>query len=297
MSEKPKIIVIVGPTSSGKTGLSVELARKINGEIISADSRQVYRGLNLGTGKVTKKEMKNIPHHMLDILDPKNQFSVSIFQRQSNKIIKEIIGRGKVPIICGGTGFYIQSIVDNIILPEVEPKKELREKLEKLATDALNAILIELDKRRAKEIDGQNRARLIRSIEIAMTIGKVPKLKRNPTYDALQIGIDWPDEKLRLRIKKRIVQRLNQGMVKETEDLHTQGLTYKRMQALGLEYRYLSLLLQKKIDIEEFKKELEVASWHYAKRQRTWFKRDERIKWVKGVDTKKALKWCEEFLG
>ena len=159
-----KILVILGPTATGKSGLAVKLARKYKGEVISADSRQVYKDLDIGTGKITKKEMRGVPHHMLDIVSPKKVFTVSEWKEKTEKIIKNIISRGKLPIICGGTGFYIQSIVENVILPEVPPNKVLRKKLEKKGLAELQTILVKLDPRRFSNIDIKNPVRLIRDI-------------------------------------------------------------------------------------------------------------------------------------
>jgi len=282
MREKNKILVILGPTATGKSDLAVKLAKKYNGEVISADSRQIYKGLNIGTGKITKKEMAGILHHMLDVISPKKTFTVVGWKEQTEKIIKDILSRGKLPIICGGTGFYIQSIVEGVILPEVLPNKPLRKKLEKNTLEDLQKILAKLDPRRFSNIDIKNRVRLIRAIEIATAIGKVPTPRRaqgkNP-YKFLQIGLTLGDNKLKTKIHNRLLSRIKVGMLKEAENLHRNGLTWKRMEELGLEYRYQAFLLQKKISKTEFEQRLETEIWHYAKRQKTWFKRDGRIKW------------------
>ena len=170
MSEKKqKIIVILGPTASGKSGLAVKLAKKIDGEIISADSRQVYKGMDIGTGKIIKKEMFGIPHYLLDIKNPKKQFTVMEFKKLAEKKIAEILKKKKIPIICGGTGFYINSVVDDIDFPEIKPDKKLRKELEKKPTEELFKILKKLNPTRAKNIDSKNKRRLIRAIEIART--------------------------------------------------------------------------------------------------------------------------------
>ncbi len=187
--KRQKIIAIVGPTASGKSGLAVELAAKYNGEVVSADSRQVYAGLDIGTGKVTKKEMGGVPHHLLDVVSPKKIFTVSEFKEKAEKGIADILHRSKLPIICGGTGFYIQAIVDNVIFPEVPPNAALRKKLEKKSAVELAKILQKLDPVRFKSIDIKNPHRLIRAIEIAKALGKVPKIKIDPQYETLLIGI------------------------------------------------------------------------------------------------------------
>ncbi len=274
------ILVILGPTASGKSDLAVTLAKRINGEIISADSRQVYKGLDIGTGKITKKEMKGIPHHLLDVADPTERFTVQDFQDLAYPIIDDVLKRGKLPIICGGTGFYIQAIVDGIVLPDVQLDKALRTKLAKLDTVELFKMLKKLDPKRAKDIDQQNRVRIIRAIEIAEEMGKVPKLKAKPRYKAEQFGIYYSDELLKGRIRTRLEKRMKDGMIEEVEKLHKKGLSWKRMEELGLEYRYLALYLQKKISKEQMISELETKIWQYAKKQMTWFKRDGRIQWV-----------------
>jgi len=276
-----KIIVILGPTASGKSALAVKIARKFNGEIISADSRQVYKGLNIGTGKITKKEMGGIPHHCMDIVSPKKIFTVVDFKKCAEKAIEKIFAQNKIPIIVGGTGLYIQAVVDNIVLPEVKPNWKLRKELEKKTTEEMFKMLKKLDPKRAKTIDAKNPRRLIRAIEIAEALGKVPNLEvEPPSWKAIQIGIKLGDEKLKENINKRLMDRLKKGMVAEAQKLHSQGLSWKRMDELGLEYRYLAKFLKGEISKEEMIDKLKSEIWQYAKRQMTWFKRDKRIKWI-----------------
>lgn len=278
---KNKLIVIVGQTSTGKSDYAVKLAKKVGGEVVSADSRQVYKGLNIGSGKITKKEMKGIPHHMLDVANPKNVFSVADFKKMAEKYIDDIIARGKVPILCGGTGFYIDAVVNGNVLPEVPPNKKLRLDLNKKTIPELLKVLEKLDKARFKTIDRDNPVRLIRAIEIASALGKVPKLKSKPKYDSEIIGLTMNDEKLKMRIHDRLLARIKSGMIKEVKDLHEKNkLGWKRLHDLGLEYRYVSLFLQNKLSKKEMLSQLENQIWQYAKRQKTWFKRDERIEWV-----------------
>lgn len=280
MSTKPKIVIVLGQTATGKSDLAVVLAKKYNGEIISADSRQVYSGLNIGTGKITKKEMHGVKHYMLDVTSAKKTYSISAWQEKTKKIILDILKRNKLPIICGGTGFYIQSIVENIVLPEVPPNKDLREKLLKKTPTELLKILTKLDKEIIKTIDKNNPARLVRAIEIAKVLGKVPKINKiQNEYDILQIGLILPDEILKDRIYKRLISRMKKGMIAEAKRLHKSGLSWKRMFDLGLEYRYLSMFLQNKISKQDFIEKLNTEIWHYAKRQKTWFKRDKNIRW------------------
>ena len=293
---KPKVIVILGQTTTGKSDLAVEIAKKIGGEVISADSRQVYKGLDLGTGKITKKEMRGIPHFLLDVADPKRKFSVAQYKKLADQKIIEIIKRGNVPIICGGTGFYIDAITNGIIFPEVPPNSKLRKILEKKATVELFKILKKLDSARAKKIDKKNKVRLIRAIEIAKALGKVPKTTEvMPPYKFIKIGLCLPTEILKEKIKIRLEKRLKVGMLKEIKDLHKKNLSWKRMQELGLEYRYLSLYLQSKINKSVMIDKLNSEIYHYAKRQMTWFKRDKDILWLNATNKKILSNLLEGF--
>ncbi len=299
----PKIIVVLGQTATGKSDFAVEIAQtlqnKVLGEIISADSRQVYRGMNLGTGKITYKEMRGVPHHLLDIISPKKTFTVSEFKKLADKKIDEILERGNIPIVCGGTGFYIDALVDNIILPEVPPNSALREGLNKKTAAQLVILLRKLDPGRAKVIDINNKVRLIRAIEIANALGKVPKIKGKQKYDVLKIGLALPDEVLKEKIRTRLTARIKKGMLKEIKSLHDKGVSWRRMQELGLEYRYGALYLQKKISKQEMIEKLNTEIWHYAKRQKTWFKRDQETAWIdprKESERRKVTKKISEFL-
>lgn len=294
--DKIKIVVILGQTATGKSDLAVELAKKFSGEIISADSRQVYKGLDIGSGKITKKEMKSVPHYLLDVANPKRQFSVAQYKKLADKKILEINKRNKLPIIVGGTGFYIQAIIDGLVLPKVKPNSKLRKELEKKTAKELFEILKKLDKSRAKDIEKDNPRRLIRAIEIAKALGKVPKLKKSSKYEVLQVGLKIPEEKLKENIKKRLFTRMKKGMIKEVENLHSEGLSWKRLEALGLEYKNLALYLQKKINKSELLDRIQTESWQFAKRQMRWFKKDERIKWFKPSEVKKVEKEIKKFI-
>jgi tRNA dimethylallyltransferase len=274
MSDTPqKIIVVCGPTATGKSDYAVTLAKKVGGEIISADSRQVYTGLDIGSGKITKREMKGVPHHLLDVANPRRVFSVAQYQRLATKAIKDILKRGNVPIICGGTGFYIDAVVYGQSLPAVKPNTILRKQLEKLSTEELAEKLQMLDIARYEDIDIHNRVRLIRAIEIATALGSVPKVSRTAQYDVEWIYLDFPDEVLKDRIHTRLLKRMKTGMVAEVQHLHDEDVSWKRLESLGLEYRYLALYLQNKLSKADMLAQLELATWHYAKRQRTWFKK------------------------
>ncbi len=293
-----KMLVVVGPTTSGKSDLAVRLAKKFNGEVISADSRQVYKNLNIGTGKITKREMSGVPHHLLNVASPKRVFTVTAYKSLAEKTLGNIWQRGKLPIVCGGTGFYIRAVIDNLIIPEVPPDKKLRKRLDKKTVGELFAILKKLDPRRAKEIDAKNPRRLIRAVEIVKHLGKVPTLKLKPREDCeiLEIGIDLPDKKLKERIKKRLLARIKHGMIAEAKRLRKQGLSFKRMDELGLEYRYLAKYLEGRITKKEMIDGLGREIWRYAKRQRTWFKKDKRIRWFSVKDHAKIEKEVGGFL-
>jgi len=299
--QKPKIIVILGQTATGKSGFAVEVAKKINGEIISADSRQVYKGMDLGTGKVTKKEMGGIPHFMLDIISPKNKtFSAGQFQKMAKQKIKEILDKKNIPIICGGTGYYIDSLINSLPFPEVLPNKKLRKELEGESATELFEILKKIDKNRAKNIDAKNKVRLIRAIEIAQELGEVPKLKKTKKeFETIKIGLAFPDNELKRRIYKRLIKRIKKGMIKEVEKLHESGVSWKKLESFGLEYRYVSFYLQKKMGKEEMTEKLFQAIWHFAKRQKTWWKKDKEIIWInpsKKKDITMTKKEIETFL-
>ncbi|MEK7635918.1 MAG: tRNA (adenosine(37)-N6)-dimethylallyltransferase MiaA [Patescibacteria group bacterium] len=312
---KSKIIVILGQTASGKSELAVKIAKKFNGEIISADSRQVYKGLNLGSGKITKKEMQGIKHHLLDVVSPKRVFTVARYQKLAKKAIKKILKKGKMPIICGGTGLYIDALIYDWQLPEIPPQPKLRKELEKRTTKELFKKLKKLDSRRAKNIDKNNRRRLIRALEIVLITGKpVSSFQKISSYDVLLIGIKKSPEELKKLIKKRLLKRLKRGMIKEVKNLHEkQKLSWQRLDDFGLEYRYVSRFLrqraqisadrtQKNVEkkqavqklINEMIETIEKESWQYAKRQITWFKRNKNIYWISETD--EAIKSVEIFL-
>ncbi len=304
---KQKVIAIVGPTASGKSSLGVYLAQKVGGEVVSADSRQVYKGLNIGTGKVTKKEMAGVPHHLLDVASPKKQFNADDFVKQAAKVMKKI----EMPIVVGGTGFYIDTLLGRITLPDVPPNPALRAKLEKKSVEELFDMLTKADPARATTIEPRHKRRLIRALEIATyklrqttrtralrAARPSPTLASGslaaPAYEALWLGINPAPEVLKKNIHKRLLTRMKQGMVTEAKDLHAAGLSYKRMEELGLEYRYLARLLQNKITKEEFLEQLEREINKYAKRQYKWFKRNKDIHWV--TNKAEALKRAKNFL-
>ncbi|MEK7520284.1 MAG: tRNA (adenosine(37)-N6)-dimethylallyltransferase MiaA, partial [Patescibacteria group bacterium] len=266
-------------TASGKSDLAVQLAKKFNGEVISADSRQVYKGLDLGTGKITKQEMRGIRHHLLDVAPPPKQFDVAQYQKLTHHAIAGILKRGKLPIVCGGTGLYISAIVDNPSYPSATPDKRLRAQLEHKSPATLFAMLKKLDPARAQIIDRNNPRRLIRAIEIAKAHGPAEALKKNPLYDTLLIGIRVPPEKLKTALRARLLKRMRQGMVQEVKRLHTKGVSWKRMEELGLEYRYGARYLRGELSKQELIETLTAKIWQYSRRQMTWFRKMPNIRW------------------
>ena len=290
-----KIIVILGPTASGKSDLAVKMAKKLNGEIISADSRQVYRGMDIGTGKITKKEMNGVPHYLLDVVSPKRRFTVSQDRKLAQAAIKNIIKKNRVPIICGGTAFYILALIDGIIIPEVKPDWKLRAKLEKLSADELYKKLKKLDPKRARTIESKNKRRLVRALEIITKTKKpIPPLEKNPLpCPVLILGVKKGQDEPRRLIRKRLKKRLKTGMIAEVKRLR-KSLSWSRLDEFGLEYRYVSRYLQKKISYPEMVEQLQGAIENFSKRQMVWFKRDKRIRWVSNY--KQAEKAAKNFL-
>jgi len=290
----PKVLVILGATATGKSGLAIKLAKQFNGEIISADSRQVYRKLDIGTGKVTKEEMNDISHHLLDVVDPTDDFSVAQYKKLADKAITEIISRGKLPIIAGGTGFYIQSVVDNTTPPEVVPDEKLRVELKQKTPEELFKILEELDAERAKTIEKKNPRRLIRAIEIAKHIGSVPKVESQPRYECLQIGLELPKEELSSRIRKRVQERLNAGWIDEVQTLQKSGVRKEKLVEFGLGYKIIAEYADT-TDTKGLKEKIAASERQYARQQKKWFRRDNRIKWFNPQDKKEIIKIIENF--
>lgn len=309
MSKQKKVIVILGPTSSGKTGLGVKLAYKFNGEIISADSRQVYRGMDIGTGKdldeykiklkvksnlpagkAGKLKVINIPYHLIDVVSPRTRFNLAKYQKLAFKAIDDILSCGKLPIIVGGTGLYLQAVVDNYKLSSAKPDKKLREELEKMDVDKLFIKLQKLNPKFASKLhqsDKKNKRRLIRYMEIANQCAyNRESMRINNKYDFLLIGLTWPKEVLHKRIYNRLIERLEkENMIDEIKRLHKQGVSWKRLKGFGLEYKYISMYLQKELSYKEMVERLNIAIRQFSKRQMSWLRRWEKqgakIFWVK----------------
>jgi len=277
-----KVVVILGQTATGKSNLAVRIAKRLNGEIISADSRQVYKGLDIGTGKITKKEMRGVPHHLLDVAGPKKQFSVAKFQCLAISAIAEIAKHGKVPIICGGTGFYIDAVTKGTIFPEVPPNFKLRKTLYSKSAIALFEYLKKIDGERAKNIDSKNKVRLVRAIEIAKALDKVPEItEETPPYKFIKIGLYLPPDKLQEKIEKRVKQMFKNGL---REEIKKSGVSDKRLKELGFEYYKPT---EEKVIKETVK---------YAKRQMTWFKKDFAIKWFDASNKRAVEKFLAKYI-
>lgn len=285
---KDKIVAVLGATASGKSDLAVVLAQKFNGEVISADSRQVYVGMDIGSGKITKKEMQGVPHHLLSIASPKRNFSAGQYQKKADKIINRLIKRGKLPIICGGSNFYVSTVTKGLIMPNIKPNYKLRNRLSKKTNKELYAILKNLDSVRAKNIDKNNPRRLIRAIEVAPSI----PLQENPKYNCLKLAIK--KDNLEPLIKKRIDKRIKLGMIKEVRQLKDSGLSWQRIESFGLEYKWIAMYLQNKISKQDMLDGILQDSIKLAKNQNSWLKKEKDIYWIK--NKKEAEKLVKYFL-
>jgi tRNA dimethylallyltransferase len=286
--KKPALVVILGPTASGKSALGIALALRFNGEIVSADSRQVYRGLDIGTAKVTPAERALVPHHLLDVVDPQDTYTVSQFQHDAITAINTILARGRQPFLVGGSPHYIQAVVDNLDIPHVPPQPALRAALEARPLPDLLAQLEELDPQSAATLDRSNLRRVLRALEVSLVTGKPFSEQRrihDPLYNNLILGIQWPREVLYERVDMRIDERMQQGLVEEVENLLAEELTHERLEALGLEYRFVSRWLRGEfIDKAEMVQRLKYATHDFVRRQLSWFRKDKRILWMNGGD-------------
>ncbi len=304
MDKKPPLIVVLGPTASGKSSLGIALAQKFHGEIISADSRQVYRRLNIGTAKVTAQEQAQVPHHLLDVVEPDEMYTVSQFQHASIAAIDTILLRQHIPFLVGGSPHYIQAVVDNLDMPQVAPQPALRAQLEQRSLSNLLRELQERDPKSFAVIDRNNPRRVIRALEVCITTGKPFSEQRglaNPLYRPLMLGIQWPREVLYRRIDARVDERMQQGMVQEVQGLLDIGISHERLEALGLEYRFIDRWLRGEFPSEdEMVQRLKYAIHDFTRRQLTWFRRDTRILWIDGGDgdamAREAGKIVEEWL-
>ena len=303
--DRPKVLVVLGTTSAGKTSLGVQLAYELNGEIISADSRQVYKGMDIGTGKDLgeyKVNGRKIKYHLIDVVSPSQKFDLAKYQKMAQLAIKDILQRGKLPIIVGGTGLYIQALVDNYQLSSAKPDLKKRAQLEKLSVPELFNKLVELKPEFATRLnnsDKNNPRRLIRYLEVIGSGNLEIDQRRKSPYNFLLLGLNLPDKILKVKITKRIVDRLEkEAMVSEVKNLQKNGVSWQRLESFGLEYKFIGQYLQDKFDYVTMIDKLSTASYRFAKRQKTWFKRWEKqgvdINWIKDQDG--ALKIINKWL-
>ena len=294
----PKLIVVLGTTACGKSGLGVELARRFDGEIVSADSRQVYKGLDLGTGKVTEEEMEGVPHHMLDVVEPNQPYSVADFQAGAYAAIDDILARGRTPFLVGGTGLYVRAVTEGFTFTDARPDPALRAELEGKTTEELYALLREKTGVTLTGGEENNRHRLMRSVEKALS-GRWESPPPCPRYDCLPAWGDLPREEVCRRIDVRLQARIDAGMLDEVADLRANGATDAFLEGLGLEYRYILRYLTGQIPtLDGLKDELGRAIKRFAKRQMVWFKKDRDVLWLdmEGDFLTQAVRAVEGFL-
>lgn len=303
-----KVIVIAGPTASGKTDLAIEFALKCNGEIISADSMQVYRGMDIGTAKPTLEERRGIPHYMLDVVDPDEEFSVAQFQQMAKECIKDILSRGKVPIVAGGTGLYINSLVYNITFSETIADWKYREHLQNIAREqgplVLHDMLKKVDPISAQNIHPNNVKRVIRALEVFETTGRPisehqkESRKIKPEYDYKIFGLEVEREILYNRIEKRVDKMIQLGLYEEVEGLLKKGYSPDLVSLQGIGYKEIIMCIQGKCSLDEAIYNIKLGTKHLAKRQMTWFRKTEGLKWINAgeMDTWAMLKILSDSL-
>ncbi len=307
VNQKPKLIVVVGPTASGKSALAVRLAKKFTGEIISADSRQIYRGMDIGTAKPVRDTRagisfysEGIRHHLIDIKNPDQDYTVAEYKKDAIAAIRQVIKRKKLPILVGGTGLYIQAVTENLDIPHVPPNPHLRLKLEdRLKRESLSKLfedLVRLDPEAAYVVDGKNPRRVLRALEVAISTGRpftVQRRKSEPLFRTLKLGIHTPPAILRNRINARVREMVWDGLAKEVGKLVKKyGAGRRALDTIG--YREVVPFLKGGADLVRVEKDIQRNTWRYAKRQMTWFRRDKDTLWVK--DAKEAEKLVKKFL-
>jgi tRNA dimethylallyltransferase len=300
MVKKPKIIVIVGPTASGKTTVGIAIAKAVTGEVVSADSRQIYRGMDIGTAKPTTAEQGAVPHHLIDIKDPNEDYTVADYKADAVRAIEGIIARGNVPLLVGGTGLYVRAVVENLDIPKQSADLELRRQIEaEIARDGLDAVfkkLVALDPEAAYVVDPKNPRRVVRALEVAIVTGEpftAQRRKSEPLFDALTIGLDFPPEILRERIDHRVDVMMRGGLAEETAMLVKKyGVHQTAFDAIG--YREIIALLEGTLSRKDAVAAIKMNTWHYAKRQMTWFRKNRSTHRIKNAD--EALPLVKDFL-
>ena len=300
MKPKSNLLVIIGPTATGKTKLSVQLANKLDGEIISADSRQVYRGMDIGTGKDLdeyKLSSKTIPYHLINIADPMEEYNVAQFQQDFQKVFTGIRERKKNPILCGGTGFYIKAVIMDFQLPTAGPNKQLRQELTTWTIEDLIEKLENISPGASSITPIDTKRRIIRAIEVIQNTTKEKKVrskKKTKLQTPLVLGVEYPRQSIREKITERLHERLENGMIKEVEALLQQGVTHERLESLGLEYRFISRYIRDQMTKDEMITQLNTAIHRFAKKQMTFFRNMEKngikINWMSGGNLESALK-------
>lgn len=284
-----KIIAVAGPTASGKTALSVKIAKELGGEIVSCDSMQIYKGMDIGTAKPSLEERCGVPHHMIDIISPDEKYNVVSYKRDAEAAIDDILKRGRVPVLAGGTGLYMDSVLSNTAFSENSSFSVVRERLEKLfeekGREYIFEMLEKIDPEAAEKIHPNNTRRVIRALEIYETTGKTLtqaniESKRPEKYESLVIGLMWDRETLYERINERVERMMAEGLLKEVETLRKKGMKaeYTSMQAIG--YKELFEYFEGNCTLEEAKEKIKQESRRYAKRQMTWLKRNKKINWL-----------------
>lgn len=305
----PRVLCIVGPTSSGKTNLAIQLAKRFGGEIINADARQVYKDFDIGTGKPPEGKrgvyegrrvflVKKIPHYLMDFLPPEETFTVAEWRRKALKAISYITDRGHLPIVVGGTGLYIQSLLDNYRIPSVAPQQAFRDAMEKKTLEELVALLKKMDPKALSIVDLKNRRRVLRALEVVTYSGKPFSAQRRqspPTMDALVLAPFRTKEDLHARINAAVESMVERGWIDEIRHLHDRGIAWDAPAMTSIGYREIARYVRGECKLEEAIEETKRATRQYAKRQMTWFKRDKRIHWVK--DEKEAAALVENWIG
>ena len=287
-----KLLIILGPTASGKSDLAIKIAELFNGEIVSADSRQIYKEMNIGTAKPSKG---NIRYHLLDIIEPDKRFSAAQYKELACNTIKDIQNRNKLPVLCGGTGLYISSIIEDWQFPKVPPQEKLRKELEKKSVEQLFKIYQKLDIKGAKSIDKKNKRRLIRAIEVCKASNKSfwqQRKSSKSSFNTLLIGIELPKKELKERITKRIKKMIKMGLETETKTLREKYGWISSIQTIG--YQEWKEYFNNKLNKKEVQDLIELHTIQYSKRQMTWFKKMKNIQWIKKPE--QAIKLTELFL-
>lgn len=305
MSTKDNLFILVGPTASGKTSVSIELAKKLNGEIISADSMQIYKHMDIGTAKVTPEEMEDIPHYLIDIVYPDEEFTVADYKENAEKFIADINSRKKLPIVVGGTGLYVNSLVYDLNFTQVPPNEEIRNRLESLAdkygNEYIHKMLEKIDNESYNKINVMDRKRIIRAIEIYEVTGK-PMSEQNKNfrkpidkYNLVVVGLNMDREKLYERINLRVDKMVEEGLVEEVSKLLEMGYNKDLVSMQGIGYKEIISYLEGELTLEESLELIKKGTRNYAKRQLTWFRRDKRIKWV-NVDEFSSMDYLIEYI-